>query len=468
MLLRCALVLTAWAERDAERAENGRLIEERDQLAGQNDRLRHLRSSGSGAGAGTADRRRPADRAAGRPCRGGEIRRPPSGAHFLIEERCRYVRQADCWDQQRRVGQAPQRADTSGAAWQARQAYFGRRVNEHPVLRRNDVEPLRAILADYMHRPATTRAGGVFRRDDDLDPWQVDLEQAIAANEAEQENADPALRKALSDKLQRMQFGRRSEELNPARNAAKLRNGLGFTNGCYDLLLTPPHRFVQAQARTFARVGLLPLCLQSLVKFLRGDDCRAGLANDNAGCSIGKAHRFADRQPCAVPRAESAITVSPAPDTSKTSCAAVFKCNGFLPRSKYDMPRSERVSRMAELVLAIAANAAVSASSSVSQGMPVASVNSRCPEKVGQHGSGLVAADYADPSNFATEGSEVGADIRGAAQQGALCFVKQHRHRRFRRQPLDRPQEISVEHHIPDHHDTAAGEVEMVHMPPKS
>src|SRR5437764_7688114 len=36
------LVLMAWAERDAERAENGRLIEERDQLAGQNDRLRHL------------------------------------------------------------------------------------------------------------------------------------------------------------------------------------------------------------------------------------------------------------------------------------------------------------------------------------------------------------------------------------------------------------------------------------------
>src|SRR5690348_17691474 len=37
-----ALVLTAWAERDAERAEKGRLVEERDQLAGQNDRLRHL------------------------------------------------------------------------------------------------------------------------------------------------------------------------------------------------------------------------------------------------------------------------------------------------------------------------------------------------------------------------------------------------------------------------------------------
>ena len=37
-----ALVLVARAERDTERAEKARLIEERDQLAGQNDRLRHL------------------------------------------------------------------------------------------------------------------------------------------------------------------------------------------------------------------------------------------------------------------------------------------------------------------------------------------------------------------------------------------------------------------------------------------
>ena len=37
-----ALVLTAWAERDAERAQKGRPIEERDQLAGQNERLRQL------------------------------------------------------------------------------------------------------------------------------------------------------------------------------------------------------------------------------------------------------------------------------------------------------------------------------------------------------------------------------------------------------------------------------------------
>ena len=95
-----ALVLTAWAERDAERAENGRLIEERDQLAGQNDRLRHL------------------------------LR-------------------------------------------QLQRMQFGRRSEK-------------------------------------LDPDQFnlaleDLEQAIAASEAEQEKADPALRKALSDKRR---FGR--------------------------------------------------------------------------------------------------------------------------------------------------------------------------------------------------------------------------------------------------------------------
>ena len=37
-----AVLLTAWAERDAERADKARLVEERDQLAAQNDRLRHL------------------------------------------------------------------------------------------------------------------------------------------------------------------------------------------------------------------------------------------------------------------------------------------------------------------------------------------------------------------------------------------------------------------------------------------
>jgi Transposase C of IS166 homeodomain len=37
-----AMLVEAWAERDAERAEKMRLVAERDQLAGQNDRLRHL------------------------------------------------------------------------------------------------------------------------------------------------------------------------------------------------------------------------------------------------------------------------------------------------------------------------------------------------------------------------------------------------------------------------------------------
>src|SRR5919206_251183 len=37
-----AMLLAAWAERDAERAETARLAAECDQLAEQNDRLRHL------------------------------------------------------------------------------------------------------------------------------------------------------------------------------------------------------------------------------------------------------------------------------------------------------------------------------------------------------------------------------------------------------------------------------------------
>ncbi len=37
-----AMIVAAWAERDAERAERVRLVAERDQLAEQNDRLRHL------------------------------------------------------------------------------------------------------------------------------------------------------------------------------------------------------------------------------------------------------------------------------------------------------------------------------------------------------------------------------------------------------------------------------------------
>src|ERR671917_2467775 len=37
-----AMLVEAWAERDAERAEKARLATECDQLASQNDRLRHL------------------------------------------------------------------------------------------------------------------------------------------------------------------------------------------------------------------------------------------------------------------------------------------------------------------------------------------------------------------------------------------------------------------------------------------
>jgi transposase len=37
-----AMLVAAWAERDAERSEKAQLVIERDQLAAQNDRLRHL------------------------------------------------------------------------------------------------------------------------------------------------------------------------------------------------------------------------------------------------------------------------------------------------------------------------------------------------------------------------------------------------------------------------------------------
>ncbi len=52
--------------------------------------------------------------------------------------------------------------------------------DDHLVLRGDDVEPLRAIFADHMHRAAAARAGGVFRFDDDFDPRQV-LRQRPAA-----------------------------------------------------------------------------------------------------------------------------------------------------------------------------------------------------------------------------------------------------------------------------------------------
>jgi hypothetical protein len=42
-----------------------------------------------------------------------------------------------------------------------------------PILRGDDVEPLRTILADHVHRAATTGAGRLLGLDDDLDPRQM-------------------------------------------------------------------------------------------------------------------------------------------------------------------------------------------------------------------------------------------------------------------------------------------------------
>jgi hypothetical protein len=45
--------------------------------------------------------------------------------------------------------------------------------DDHLVLRWDDVEPLRAVFADHMHRAAAARTDGIFRFDDDLDPRQM-------------------------------------------------------------------------------------------------------------------------------------------------------------------------------------------------------------------------------------------------------------------------------------------------------
>ena len=45
--------------------------------------------------------------------------------------------------------------------------------DDHLVVRRDDIEALRAVFADHMHRAAAAWTGGVFRLDDNLDPRQV-------------------------------------------------------------------------------------------------------------------------------------------------------------------------------------------------------------------------------------------------------------------------------------------------------
>ena len=89
-------------------------------------------------------------------------------------------------------------------------------------------------------------------------------------------------------------------------------------------------------------------------------------------------------------------------------------------------------------------------------------------EQVDQHRSSLVPTDRADRDDFGPQRGQVGADIRRPAQDRPLVFPQQYRHRRFRRQSLDRARQIFVEHQIADHHDAAGSKIEMVHGPPKN
>ena len=53
--------------------------------------------------------------------------------------------------------------------------------HDHPVLRRDHVEPLGGILADHMHRRAAARAIGVFGRNRHMNARQMGGKRATAA-----------------------------------------------------------------------------------------------------------------------------------------------------------------------------------------------------------------------------------------------------------------------------------------------
>ena len=55
---------------------------------------------------------------------------------------------------------------------------FGTMRDDHAELRRDDVEPLRGLLADHMHRCAAARAIGIFRRNRHVDVRQMGRKRA--------------------------------------------------------------------------------------------------------------------------------------------------------------------------------------------------------------------------------------------------------------------------------------------------
>jgi hypothetical protein len=72
------------------------------------------------------------------------------------------------------VGRPPSMRRAGAGDWtttssQARQAYLGRRTDEHPELRGNDVELLAHVLADPVQGPLAARAGLVLDVDERLE-----------------------------------------------------------------------------------------------------------------------------------------------------------------------------------------------------------------------------------------------------------------------------------------------------------
>jgi hypothetical protein len=88
------------------------------------------------------------------------------------------------------------------------------------------------------------------------------------------------------------------------------------------------------------------------------------------------------------------------------------------------------------------------------------------PEEIEEHRSSLVLADHANHRDLGPQCRKVGADVCRAAQNRPLRLPEEYRHRRFRRQSLNRARQISIEHEVSDDHDAATVEIKVVHWPP--
>ena len=75
-----------------------------------------------------------------------------------------------------------------------------------------------------------------------------------------------------------------------------------------------------------------------------------------------------------------------------------------------------------------------------------------------QRAARLVGAGDSEQHRPAAERAEVRDHVSRSAERGRFTLDLDHRHRRLRRNPLDAPPHVAVEHHVSQHRDPAAGE----------